>query len=63
MISFPDCGFAQTELLLTMRDDRQDDRLVTMTKYICQSYGCEFETRERWEVETEVTEHGREYET
>ncbi|MGA3060141.1 MAG: hypothetical protein ABSD92_07185 [Candidatus Bathyarchaeia archaeon] len=55
----PECFSTQTEILLTMRDDRQDDEhMVTITKYRCLSCGCEFEVIERIEWETEVTKHG-----
>jgi DNA-directed RNA polymerase subunit RPC12/RpoP len=36
---------------------------VTITKYRCQSCGCEFQQIEHWEVETEVTSHGKEAES
>ena len=59
MTSCPECFSSQTESLLTMRDDAQDDEhLVTITKYRCLSCSCEFEVIERVEWETEVTKHG-----
>jgi transposase-like protein len=63
MTSCPECSSANSESLLTMNDDRQDDEhTVTITKYRCHSCGCEFQQIERWGVETEVTAHGREFE-
>jgi transcriptional regulator NrdR family protein len=54
---------ARTEVLLTMRDDRQDDEhAVTVTKFRCLSCGCQFQTVERWETRAEVLRHGREAE-
>lgn len=48
MTRCPECH-AQAELLLTFRDDRDDDRGFTITKYECKGCGCEFELREHWE--------------
>jgi len=58
MTRCPECFSGQTEVLLTMRDDRQDTQTMTMTKYLCKKCGCLFELREQWEIQ--VTEHGKE---
>jgi len=59
MTSCPECASSAVEQLLSMRDDRQDDEhLVTVTKFRCQSCGCEFEVVERVEWETEITKRG-----
>jgi transposase-like protein len=46
----PECSSGRVELLLVMRDDRLDDRGLTMSKFRCQSCGFQFETREHWEI-------------
>jgi transcription elongation factor Elf1 len=58
MTACPECSSANIESLLTMRDDRLDDRALTITKYLCKNCGCRFELREHWAVE--VIEHGKE---
>jgi hypothetical protein len=59
MTCCPECFSTQIEILLAMRDDRQDDEhLVTITKYMCGRCGCEFQCVERWEIE--ILRHGQE---
>ena len=63
MTSCPECSSANLEELGKEDGERQDDEHeVTVTKFRCNDCGCEFQKIERWEVETEVTAHGREFE-
>ena len=63
MTSCPECFSANIESLLTIHDDRRDDEhTTTITKYKCHECGCMFEVIERYEIETEVTAHGEEFE-
>jgi hypothetical protein len=57
MTNCPECSSANTENLLAMRDDRQDNQTLTITKYKCKNCGCQFETREHWEIQ--VTRSGK----
>ena len=49
MTKCPECSSVRVELLLVVRDDRDDDRGLIISTFRCQSCGHEFELREHWE--------------
>lgn len=62
MTPCPECASANLEELGKEDGERQDDEhFISLTKFRCNECGCAFEVTERFEVETEVTKHGREF--